>query len=357
MTTICFDESLQQIAQQVREIVLDTTLRPKFAPAAMAEAVLAYPLAGGKALRPALLTWACAALGGDERAALRAGVAVELYHTYTLVHDDIIDRDPVRRGKPSVHVLATRSGEAEFDLGPEDAAHYGLSLAILAADIQQAWSIYLLSSLPELGVDPLLTLQLIRRLEGITGPAILEGETVDIQLPFLPVEQVTPEMILHVIRTKTAALFAYCAWTGGMLARGADDADVQALSAFAECAGIAFQLQDDVLGLVGDEAKLGKPVGSDLREGKRTLIIALAWQRASEAERAQLAAVLGNPTATPTAAAETTALLQRLGAIDDVQTMATRHLDDAITHLNRLPDTPHRALLHEMALRMLQREK
>ena len=348
-------DELARIAREVRAIFMDASLRPAFGAEGMETAVLAYPRAGGKALRPTLTALACRALGGAEAPALRVGAAIELYHTYTLVHDDIIDRDDMRRGHPSVHALMSEHGRADFALSADEAAHYGLSVAILTGDIQQAWAIDLLASLPDLGVDPCLTLQLIRRLEGITGPAILEGELRDIQLPFLPIAQVSSEDILHVIRTKTSALFAYAAWAGALLARGQQDEQVRALASFAEKAGMAFQLQDDVLGLVGDTEKLGKPVGNDLREGKRTLILALAWQRASDAEQEQLARVIGNPAAAAADIAAATALIQNLGAIDEVQTLADGHLASATAHLTALPPSPELALLRDMAAMMVRR--
>ena len=330
--------------------------RPDFSPEELLEAVLAYPQAGGKALRPALLTWACRALGGTEPAALRAGAAVELYHTYTLVHDDVIDRDPLRRGHPSVHARLEDVGRTKYGLVDDEAAHYGLSMAVLAGDCLQSWAIDLLASLPELGVDPRVTLRLVRRLQGLTGPAIVEGEVRDIQLPFCPVEQVTLDAISKVILTKTAALFAYCAWAGGLLARGEIDADVEALVAFATHAGVAFQLQDDVLGITGEEATLGKPIGNDLREGKRTMIITFAWERANASERALLTQVLGNHAASAESITETIALLCRLGAVDDVQRMATTTLAEACRHLDRLPPSPEAGLLRELSGRMVKRD-
>jgi geranylgeranyl diphosphate synthase type I len=354
---VTLTDELQRIAAAVRVIVLNPALRPDIAPRELLEGALAYPLAGGKALRPTLLTLACRALGGPEAAAIQAGAAVELYHTYTLVHDDIIDRDAMRRGKPSVHALMSRAGGEQYRLPESEAAHYGLSMAILTGDAQQCWAIDLLASLTELDIDAAIVLQLIRRLQGVVGPAIVQGEALDIQLPFLPIAEVTPEMIQRVILTKTAALFKYCAWAGGMLAVGQDTPAVRALSVFAEQAGIAFQLQDDVMGVIGNEAKLGKPVGSDLREGKRTLILALAWEHASGAERELLSSVLGDAHAPATAISAVTALLQRLGAIDAVQTMANRYLERALQHLATLPDNAEIALLREMALLMVQREK
>ncbi|MHB9134035.1 MAG: polyprenyl synthetase family protein [Armatimonadota bacterium] len=356
MNTLSLNKELQRISGEVRAVLRDPANRPNFAPAQLLEAVLAYPMTGGKAMRPALLTYSCCALGGDARVALHAGVAVELYHTYTLVHDDVIDRDLMRRGQPSVHALMESVGRHRFNLG-DDAMHYGVSMAILAGDCHQSWAIDLLATLPDLGVNPKVALQLIRRLQGVVGPAIVEGEARDIELPFISVEQVSHETILRVILTKTSALFGYCGWAGGMLARGEEDEQVRALAAFAERAGISFQLQDDVLGLIGDEQQLGKPVGSDLREGKRTMIIAFAWERANEAERALLSTVLGNENATPEAITAATNLLCRLGAVEDVQKMARTYLDEALNHLATLPNNPSTALLREIALRMVKREK
>jgi geranylgeranyl diphosphate synthase type I len=312
---------------------------------------------GGKALRPAMLTWACQALGGNADAAMVAGLAVELYHTYTLVHDDIIDRDPLRRGQPSVHALMAGVGREAHGLPEGEAAHYGLSMAILAGDCLHTWAIHALAGLPEMDVDPAVALKLISRMQGLTGPAIVEGETRDIQLPFRPVDQVTEADILRVIETKTAALFAYCGWAGGLLARGVENEHVRALETFGAKAGMAFQLQDDVLGIVGDAVTLGKPVGGDLREGKRTLIIALAWARADEAARATLSAALGNPHATPEAIANATRLLQDIGAVRDVQAIADRYLHEALACLDVLPAGPPVALLREAAQVMVQRAK
>jgi geranylgeranyl diphosphate synthase type I len=355
--TLSFADELGQVATRVRRIFCESTLRPAFAPEELLEATLAYPSAGGKALRPALLLWSCRALDGPEHAAVHAGAAVELYHTYTLVHDDIIDRDPLRRGRPSVHARLAEIGSTRFGLNEADAAHYGLSMAILAGNCLHSWALDLLHSIYDLDVPHATVTALARRLEGIVGPAILEGEARDIQLPFTPVAEVTDDAILRVILTKTSALFSYCGWAGGLLARGREDEHVRALAAFAERAGIAFQLQDDVLGLTADSETLGKPVGNDLREGKRTLIISLGWARADETQRAQLTAVLGNQHATDAEVRAATALLETLGAVADVQAIATRYLTEALIHLGAVPASDATRLLRELAERMVQRVK
>ncbi len=355
-----YNEELIRISERVHELLNDASLHPHFNPPELRQAVLAYPMRGGKCLRPALTAWSCRALGGDENAALHAGLAIELYHTYTLVHDDIIDRDPVRRGKPSVHRLLSGVGEDKYGLAVAEAAHYGASMGILAGDCLQSWSILLLAAMPRiLDVDPLVILRIIRRLEGQVGPAIVEGEVRDIQLPYIPVNEVTQDDILRVILTKTAALFGFCAWTGSLLALGREEEDehVYALSAFAERAGIAFQLQDDVLGIIGDQTTLGKPIGGDLREGKRTLIIALAWERASDAEQQLLRKVLGNPAATPAEIGQATDLLVKLGAVADTQARADQYRDEALGYLEQLPEGEALTYLRELATGMVRREK
>lgn len=355
---VTLTDELAQIAAGVRALLSDANRRPTFAPPELRDAIMAYPEAGGKFLRPAMVVWACRALGGDPAAALQVGLAAELYHTYTLVHDDVIDRDRVRRGRPSVHALLEETGRAQFALPADEAAHYGLSMAILAGDCLQSWAVHLLTILPPTAGAPDVALTLIRRLQGVTGPAIVEGEVRDIQLPFLPVAAISAEDILQVIRTKTSALFAFCGWAGGLLARGTDaDPHVQALAAFGALGGIAFQLQDDILGLTASTVKLGKPVGNDLREGKRTMIIALGWERASDAERATLTRALGNPCATPEEVAAATAVLQHLGAITDVRAQADDYLNRALAHLEALPESTGQSLLRELALAMVQREK
>ncbi|HLA44731.1 MAG TPA: polyprenyl synthetase family protein, partial [Aggregatilineales bacterium] len=126
------------------------------------DAVYSYLKAGGKSLRPAVLLFSCGAVGGDENLAIPAAAAVELYHTWTLVHDDIIDRDEKRRGKPTVHAEFRDRGTNEFSFSDSQAQHYGLAIAILAGDMQQGWCTALLTNLSREGnVPPELTLNLV----------------------------------------------------------------------------------------------------------------------------------------------------------------------------------------------------
>ncbi|NIM07119.1 MAG: hypothetical protein GTN69_04795, partial [Armatimonadetes bacterium] len=252
----------------------------------MREAVFSYLEAGGKYLRPCLLLWCCRALGGDEEKALPAALAVEVFHTWTLVHDDIIDRDKVRRGRPTVHEKLRREGEKQFGTG-EFAARYGQSMAMLAGDVQHGWAVCLLSEAAAgngTNADrSSLALSLIKELEGETLVRLVEGEALDIQISQHPLSEVSDEEILRVIEGKTASLFSFAARAGVHLARGGyypDDPLVKGVGEFGYHAGMGFQLQDDILGVVGEEKKLGKSVGADIREGKRTLPLVFSWKQA-----------------------------------------------------------------------------
>jgi len=142
-----------------------------------------------------------------------------------------------------------------------------------------------------------------------------------------------------------------------MLARGKIDEEVNALIHFAACAGEAFQLQDDVLGIIGNAELLGKPVGGDLREGKRTMIIIIAWQRADENDRSLLTRVLGNPQASIEDITRVTEMLRLLGAVDEVQHQADRTMAEALHSLDTLPASSEIKLLRELADRMVTRVK
>jgi len=350
------ERALQSVSDGVREIVLDSPFARALAPDHLRDATLLYPASGGKHLRSALLLWSCGALGGDPQAALPAAAAVELYHTWTLAHDDIIDRDDLRRGGPSLHA-AFRERAAELDAA--DPAHYGLSVAILAGDVQHAWAIELLAGLADRGPDPALVLRLVRDLEGPVLRAIAEGETRDLQFAHQPVEAVSEDDILAMIACKTGALFAFAAAAGGAVARGALDEDPQvaALRDFGRLAAIAFQLRDDVLGITGAEEQLGKPIGSDIREGKRTTILRRAWIHASPDEREVLSRALGRHDADPAAAAAATEVLLRLGGVEHTEALARDHLHRALQRLDALPAGRHRDLLHALAAAMMDRSR
>ncbi|MEO8284926.1 MAG: polyprenyl synthetase family protein [Chloroflexota bacterium] len=329
-----------------------------FKPQDIHDALFSYVRHRGKGLRPLLLMLCCGVAGGDELQALPAAAAVEIFHIWTLVHDDIIDRDDMRRGSPTVHARYKEHARNDHGLGASEAAHYGVAVAILAGDLQQSWAYALLGELSERGVDTNTVLALIRRMSESLTPQLLEGEMLDVQFALKPLDSITEDDVLHMLQQKTAALLEYAAWAGATIGLGGrqDDAGLaERLGRFASLCGVAFQLQDDLLGLTADEALLGKPVGSDIREGKRTLTVYRALARLGESDREQLLATLGNDKATPTEITAALGLIQQSGAHDDIRVLADSYISQALAILDQLPQNKSVDLLRSWATFMLSR--
>lgn len=325
------------------------------------DAVYSYINAGGKSLRPAVLMFSAGLVGGNETAALPAAAAVELYHTFTLVHDDIIDRDELRRGVPTVHVDFARRATREYAYDAATAEHYGLAVAILAGDIQQGWAASLMTDLhTRFGVSPSLALNLVSELFRSVQTTLVAGETYDIVLAEMPFDKVTDEAILQMLWQKTGVLYEFAGKAGAAIGLNEPDyaqhPTVQAVAEFTGKCGIAFQLQDDVLSIVGDTVKLGKKAGNDIREGKRTLIVMEALRRASPDERDFLIHTLGNHDASDADVAQASALLRSCGGIDHAKTVALRYVEDALKALEPLPDSEYKTLLKAWADFIVKRD-
>ncbi len=344
----------------VRDYILDSRFINRFHPDEIRWAVTAYVRYGGKRLRPAILMFSAGAVGGDEYKAVPAAAAVEIFHTWTLVHDDIIDRDDLRRGQSTVHnyyrQLSQQNGGG-MGLTNEEAHHYGVSLAILTGDIQHGWGISMMTELIQRGVDPLVTIRLINELDTVVLNTLVEGEVLDIQYAHKSIESLTPALIEEMLWKKTGALYEFCGRAGAMIgAGGADSPLVESVAKFAALCGTAFQLQDDILGVIGNQEMLGKPVGSDLREGKRTLVVHYAYERADKVERNLLLGTLGNSLATDADIAAAIDLMRNLGAIEAVAERAHELIQQASKYLDNLPDTPYRSLLGSWAEFMIKRQ-
>lgn len=323
------------------------------------DAVYHYLKAGGKSLRPAVLLFACGMVGGDERSALPAAAAVELYHTFTLVHDDIIDNDDLRRGQSTVHAEFTRRAYRELGYPDATAKHYGLSMAILAGDMQQGWAVANLPRLHhEFGVPAELALNIVAELFGRVQGLLIAGETLDIVYAQTPPEQLTSAQVIDMLWRKTGALYEFAGRAGAAIGLHEPNLyapEVERVAAFAGKCGTAFQIQDDILGIVGDETRLGKPVGSDIREGKRTLIVLESLPHLTSAQRTFLLRTLGDAGATHTAIEEAISLLRIGGGIETAQQMAQSMIQDALLLLEPLPQSPYKTLLTAWARYMIER--
>jgi len=353
---------LAERAIKVRKYIFSKVDGIHLEPADLRTAVTDYLRYGGKMLRPGVLLFSCGAVGGNEETALPAAAAIELFHTWTLVHDDIIDQDEKRRGQDALHHRYYKKACQNLDLNltDEQARHYGQSISILTGDTQHGLAISLLTELFFAnGVDPKVVLLLIRELDYTVLNTLVSGETLDVLYSRLPIEKLTEAQIKAMLWGKTGALYEFAGRAGALI--GLNTADlhhpyVQAISSFTSKCGLAFQLLDDILGIIGDEKKLGKPVGSDIREGKKTIIVFQALKHANQQQRKKLLNGLGNNFISSSDYTEIVELIQELGGIEFTKNIAHTYLTEALEALTIIPQSKFKDLLETWAHYMINRE-
>jgi geranylgeranyl diphosphate synthase, type I len=270
---------------------------------------------GGKRLRPALVYYAYRACGGGgDEEVLPLALSTELLHTYLLIHDDIMDHAEVRRGLPAAHVRFRDTHRAQGYHG--DAEDFGRSVAILLGDLAQSWAVELAS-----GVS---TGRGAAGRELARTVAAMCQEVIGGQYLELLVAQrraASEEELLRVLRLKSGRYTAERPIQLGALLAGAPAATLAELSRYGAALGEAFQLQDDLLGMFGDPATVGKPVDADLKEGKFTFLIHHFLAKATPEQQRVLEAALGNAGATPEQTAAALRVLAETGARDAVGAM------------------------------------
>lgn len=218
-------------------------------------------MAGGKRLRPVLLMAAADAVGSDGDAFVTTGCAIEMIHTYSLIHDDLpaMDNDDFRRGKPTNHKV------------------YGDGMAVLAGDglLTMAFEVMLRQQ----GVTPEQLVAVVKEMSTAAGPfGMVGGQAMDLESEN---KRIGLEELKKLHRGKTGALFCAAIRCGAILG-GGSEAQIAALSKYAENFGLAFQITDDILDVSGDEETLGKPVGSDERNHKSTYVTLSSLQEAKK---------------------------------------------------------------------------
>jgi geranylgeranyl diphosphate synthase type I len=353
-------EEIGKRHKQVNHYLNTSKNRIQFENDHLQAAVYSYINAGGKSLRSAVMMFACGAVGGDEETTLPAAAAIELYHTFTLVHDDIIDRDDMRRGVQTVHTEFAQRGERELGYDTATAKHYGLAVAILAGDMQQGWAASLLPDLyTTYGVPADLALNLVHELFHRTQVALINGETTDIIQAATPVEQLTEDDVLEMLRQKTGVLYEFAGRAGAAIGLRESDIHhhtVEAVSTFTRECGTAFQIQDDILGITANKQKLGKAVGADIREGKRTIIVLHALKNMASKDRDVTLATLGNQQATEDEIQHVTRLLIDAGGVDHARALSEQYIHNAVSHLDSLPPSRYKELLITWADYIIHRD-
>ncbi len=294
--------------------------------AAPLESLSALLFSGGKRLRPAFCHWAFVGVGGDPASDVvaNAGAAFELLHAFALVHDDVMDGSATRRGLPSAHLqFSDRHGANEWN---GEARRFGEGVAILIGDLAFVYADQLLRDAPAVVLDLWNELRLelnIGQYLDVVGTARRERDrAIAERISRYKSGKYTVERPLHV----GAALGA---------PEKIDDV-IGPLSAFGLPLGDAFQLRDDVLGTFGDEARTGKPVGDDLREGKPTPLLSIATSRASKTESVVLARV-GDADLDDDAIAAIQAVIVETGALDELEAVIERLLQRALAALRSVP--------------------
>src|SRR5690242_3858871 len=272
--------------------------------------------AGGKRLRPSLLLLSSKLIGDGGDSAIRMGAVVEMIHAATLVHDDVIDAAETRRGRPSTNV------------------QWGNHTCVLAGDwlYMQAFQITLRER----------NFHVLDLLIGLTQ-MMVEGELL--QLERIGRIGVTEADCMELVDRKTACLFSVCAKLGALVA-GADSQTEERLGEYAWNLGMAFQLVDDVLDFTAREKTLGKPVGGDLREGKVTLPLVYALERASTEERRMVELVLADRHYQNVPLGQVLALIEKYGGIERVRERAQAFTDKARQVIGEFPDSPYQRALY-----------
>ncbi|HVL87172.1 MAG TPA: polyprenyl synthetase family protein [Candidatus Thermoplasmatota archaeon] len=286
-------------------------IRPSFAVFAPMKHVVE---AGGKRVRPTLCLLACEAVGGRVERALPVAVGIEFLHAFTLVHDDVMDNALVRRTKPTVGAI------------------WGDAVAITAGDGLFALALKAMLLSKDRGV-PLPTVVRVAGMAVDTSLLLAQGQMMD--LLFARSADVSIDEYMEMIRLKTGVLLEF-SLRAGALVGGADDAQVEALARFGAPIGMAFQIRDDVLDVTADEANLGKPVGGDIREGKRTLLVAHALAHSPRRDR--LLAILDRRgECTDAQVQEAIGILRDAGSIAYAQGVARDLLAEAKEALAEVP--------------------
>ena len=352
-------EALRKVASDVITVLSADPFPSAVYPECLCSAVRSYPIRGGKRIRPALVLSSCGVLGGDPDKAMKAAAATEIYHSWTLVHDDIIDEDEVRRGFPTTHMELAAHATAAYSRNAECCAKFGRDMAILAGDIQQAWAIDLLMRSVEAGCSMELVMALTRRLQSVVNRGLISGEALDVELPMRDLSRISEDEVLKTITGKTVCLLQFCVQTGGAIALNNADPgqpELRILGDYAHAMGIAFQLRDDYLGVFGDLKTFGKPLGSDFQEGKPTLMFLDAMKHLPETGKKELLALTGLPDYPMDLIRKIRALLKDSGAVDRILNEIACYTDQALKCLNALPDNPYRQLLIDLTAYMLDRE-
>ena len=322
--------SIMEVKPLVEKRISDSLCASKHS--RLSDAMMHLIEGGGKRLRATLPWLVGKAVGDSHSGLLDIGAAIEIVHNFTLVHDDIMDDDDTRRGLNAVHI------------------EYGLPTAINAGDAMLAIAFERLVGAK--GLDHKDVGAMVNRLAWMVR-RVSEGQQLDIE--FEDRIAVSEEDYFEMIEGKTAVMFLTCAEVGSRMA-GADDETIQCMADWGLAVGLCFQLMDDLIDVLSDSDTLGKPAGSDLAQGKRTLMVIHALSQSDSSELDNLKAVLGKgEDATQEQIDLGLLALNKIGSVDYAKKKAEMYHSKAHACLDRLPDSPAILALRELTDYQLKR--
>jgi geranylgeranyl diphosphate synthase type I len=301
-------------------------------PKTLYEASQHLPFAGGKRIRPFLTMISCESVSSDSKKALPFAAGLELMHNFTLIHDDIMDHSMLRRKLPTVHVK------------------FGEPTAILSGDLLFAKSF---EAILNTSVDSFILKQLQQDFIDCII-AICEGQQLDIE--FEQKKTVTEQIYLDMISKKTGALFELCGKGGGLIG-GGNSQEVTALKTYGMALGLAFQIWDDYLDMSSNTTTLGKDIGNDIRNGKKTLIAVHCLSHITGEEKQLLDNIFGNRNASDHDVAKVYDLFQELGSVEYAQKRVLQYVDQAKDAIAVLRPSDAKELLRQLINYIIQRDK
>ncbi len=321
-----FDEILQLINSEIDNINWSKEPKGLYEP-------IGYILSlGGKRVRPAVTLMACNLYSSDVMQAMKPAIGLEIFHNFTLLHDDIMDRADVRRGQPTVH------------------KKWDDNTAILTGDVMQ------IEAYKWMTETPVSHLKKVLDIFSKTAAEICEGQQFDME--FESRDKVTSDDYLEMIRLKTAILIAGGCQIGALIG-GADDEDAQNLYDFGNNIGLAFQLKDDLLDVYGNEASFGKKIGGDILCNKKTYMLINALEKAEGTDRKELESWLENeePQREDEKIKAVTALYNKLGVKEICENKMKFYFDKATLHLDNVKvDESRKQELRKLAEKLMSRD-
>lgn len=290
-------------------------------------------LAGGKRLRPAFMYYGYMGAGGKEdEKIIKTAVSIELIHAFLLIHDDIIDRDSKRHGIETVNFRYQKIGKNIFP--GSDHRHFGDSMGIIIGDMVGALGNQIIFNS---GFDAELVMKALDKLQSIVSMTVI-GEAQDVYMEYN--KKASEKDILKMYENKTAKYTIEGPLHLGAVLGGADDKMLKNLSSYAIPIGIAFQIQDDILGIFGSEEKLGKSVGSDIREGKQTILIVKAKEKADKKQGKILENVFGKNSLTSGDIQDFREIIKDTGSLEYAKNLASRLIAEGKKELEKAEVSP-----------------